>query len=360
MNEFLYDEYCTQLAPPRVLFRDAQQLAERLADRPADTVDQVCDIIRTHTCRVSNDQAESTCPGATADTVVLQCGQDAPQCYTRQELLTKVAQNPYVRLQLGPKQMRKLNNMRRESNASCFERRGSRQFCQENSQCEYTTPNFWERWLGYGSDCQVQSSEQAKPCTELMDQDNIIMDLFLRFMDARNVEVSRRLKQKVRANLKVLTFDQKCELIKKHQVVAPHKQATSVAALLLGPDDLITINMLPQKLQRIVDPSTLQNLIALLNLTSAALVINAPWWLYLTLYSSGRVILWQVLNNQHAGRMFVLSMLLTGMKGNWFFKDLQGLFDYIDLSIIQDWLSNVPIDIKAVATTVAGVLVRKM
>lgn len=359
MNEYLYEQYCTQLTRPRDFFPQAQELARRLGATDVSSVDTVCEFIDNNKCRVINDQSETVCPGqATEHTVVLKCGQDEPVCHDRKLLQEQVARRPDLALRLGPKQLRHLHTARDDPNSSCFERRGSRQFCSANPQCEYTEPGWWRRnMLGYQDDCQVRQQVSSSECGIIVDQDNVIMDMYLRFMEARNADVSRRLKARVRANLQSMSFDAKCALIKRHQSIPISDRLQALATMILG-TDVIRAEQLSQHVS--MDPNTLHTLTVALNLASAALVSSAPWWLYLTLYPSGRTILKQILNNERAGQLFLVSLLLTGVKGNWIFQDLNGLLDYVDFTILKDWLSNVPVDVEAAAKTMVGLLTRKL
>jgi hypothetical protein len=359
MNEYLYEDYCAQPTRPREWLSQAQHLAWRLGAKDVSSVDKVCDFIQNNTCRITNDQSESVCAGeATEHTVVMQCGTQPARCYDRKTLQQQVAREPAVKLQLGPKQLRLLNTDRSDPNSSCFERRGSRQFCAANQQCEYTEASRWQKFmLGRQDDCQVKQQVSMSHCGTIVDQDNVIIDMFLRFMEARNVNVSRRLKAQVRANLQYMSPEAKCALIKKHQPVPVHKRLNALATMILG-TDVIRAEQLSDHVD--MDSNTLQNLTAALNLASAALVSSAPWWLYLTLYPSGRTILQQVLNNDRAGQLFVISLLLTGVKGNWIFEDLNGLLDYVDFTTVKEWLSFIPVDVEATAKTLVGLLTRKL
>ena len=346
-DDYLYSDYCASPTRPEISAPRARELANRVGVPP--NVD-ICTGLSQRLCRVQQD----ACPdSSTYDTIGTTCGTQRT-CISAGKLIEKwkTDHDDYARYSprdriIVKQTLKKRGTPKARAKLTCAERRGNTMLCDENPLCKTVTKGY--EFLGQTADCVPKQPL----CSRF-----ILLDAILRTLDE---DPSGNMKRRIEQNIKILKTDAVCAAIEgfypsKRFPVDATNQLNTLASSILGKSDTLDT----EALQSIANsagievlPKTAILLTTAFNAASAALAVNAPWWLYFTAYPSGRDALRDILSDSASGQVFKLSLIMTGVKGNWIFEDQKGLLDSINL------FNSHPI-IGSLASTLTGVLLRQL
>jgi hypothetical protein len=358
-DQYLYDEYCGSALPPPMARGRARELATRLG---VSELEDICSGLQNNICRVTVDDGDRVCPDARdMDTVVVRCGKKPAYCVSAQNLMTEWQRTPRTKHFYSPKsrQMVEVVQKRRgtpkaRKQLTCVERRGNAALCNENPSCYIERPSM--AWLDRMSDCKPYVTKSCHDDAYVNRQ--VLLDAVLR---AQQETPSGNFRRRIERNIDLMTETEICQAISGFypsfdtEAIGSVKKLNAVTKAVLGQTDMLTAKTLQEYAYDsdiTLSPSAAHALTAGFNAISAALSTQAPWWFYFIAYPSGRAALKDILSDSKSGQVFALSLLMTGMKGNWIFDDVMGLLDHVkisDYALVQN-----------LASTVSGVLLRQI
>jgi hypothetical protein len=336
-DDYLYHEYCTAPLPPPMAHGRARELASRLGV-PEKT--DICTGLHERVCRVSVEDGDRMCPGAQdLDNVVVRCG-NAVSCRSAGDLVREWKAKPDAQERFSPKHRELVRQTfkwrgtpKARSKLTCVERRGNAELCEENSLCfveDAAGPAFLQRL----NDCKAYAPTECVPGISRA----LLLDAVLRMHTA---SLSGNFRRRLERNIDAMADKEVCQALQgfyppKKAVTAQGliKQVNGLAQLVLGESNMLdaeTLQAWAEEADVDLKAKTAGLLAAAFNVASAGLSLKAPWWFYFSMYPSGRAAFQDILSDRAAGHILKLTLLLTGMKGNIFFNDIEGLLDKIPL-----------------------------
>lgn len=346
-DSYLYDDYCGEVLPARSQHARARELATKLGV-PART--EPCAGLAETLCRV---QGLNDCAGDDVfDSFVVRCGVNNPQkCRRAGEEVASWQQDPRRQHVYSPADRALLRRVasqrgtpRKRDALTCVERRGHRALCSSDN-CFYRDGDCFPPVVSCGDD----------------DARRVLLDALLR-KQPNLLRLSGNARRRLEQHVAALSPAALCQVWPDFFPAAatPAVKGGAVArlntlvGLVLDKKDTLTTSRLRAALEDVdVDLGpTADVFAAALNAIIAAVSTQAPWWFYFLAYPTGREAFQNMLSGGVSGELFKLSLLMTGMKGNFLFDDVNGLLDKIPVS-------QNPY-IQTAASTITGILLRQL
>lgn len=345
-DQYLYDTYCGEVLPAREQHARIRQLATKLG---VEEQQDACEGLAQRLCR-----ATSPCDGLAWDSVNVQCGRNEPECVSARSEMQTWARQPRREHSFSPDDRAYVRRIakqrgtpRQRAQLTCAERHGHQALCIKDPDCA----------MNQNGECVMQVSTTCRD-TEVARR--VLLDALLR-RQPNLMELSGNARRRFVANIENMSEADICKVwdeffplpTKTPKGNAP-RRLKALTAMVLSPEDTLE----PETLQRWVRQLdidlgvTAATFAAVFNAVSAAVSTQAPWWFYFLFYPTGREAFRDMLRGTTSGELLKLSLFLTGMKGNYLFNDIYGLFDTIQIS-------ENPY-IQSLASTLSGILLRQI